>query len=215
MGNSILLLGGGGHCLSVLDSLITNDTYDRIGIVDNNASEKNYPSGVAVVGTDEDLEKLYNEGWKQAFITVGSVGNTSVRRNLYEKITGIGFLIPSVIDKSATVAKSSVIEAGVFVGKGAVINANALIKKCSIINSGAIVEHECVIGEYSHISPGVTLCGNVSIGNDSHIGAGATVIQQIQVGKRVMVGAGSVVLRDISDGRKAYGNPCRCVEEIE
>ena len=34
MGNKLLLIGGGGHCHSVLDSIISSGKYDEIGIID-------------------------------------------------------------------------------------------------------------------------------------------------------------------------------------
>lgn len=206
MGNKLLLIGGGGHCHSVLDSIISSGKYDEIGIIDN--VECSY-MGVKTIGTDEDLPRLFNEGWTDAFITVGSVGNTNVRHRLYENVISIGFNVPSVIDPTAVVAGDAIIGEGVFAGKRSVINAGAVLGECSIINSGAIVEHDCKIGSFTHISPGAVLCGQVTVGNDSHIGAGSVVRQLTNVGDNSLIGAGSVVVKDIGDNAKAYGNPCK------
>ncbi|MFU7517972.1 serine acetyltransferase, partial [Clostridium sp. HCS.1] len=37
----------------------------------------------------------------------------------------------------------------------------------SIVNSGAIVEHDCKIGDFVHVAPGVTMSGSVAIGSDT------------------------------------------------
>ena len=39
-----------------------------------------------------------------------------------------------------------------------------------------------------HISPGVTLCGNVKVGEGSFIGASSTVIQNVKIGKNCGLG---------------------------
>lgn len=205
----LLLLGGGGHCKSVLDTLFALSEFDQIGIVD--AAEQTV-LGVSVVGTDEDLPRLKEQGWQYAFVSVGSVGNTALRRQLYRKIQEFGFHIPTIVDPTAMVAKESVLKEGCFVGKQAIINADSCIGTCAIINSGAIVEHEVRIGDFTHISPGAVLCGQVKVGNDSHIGAGSVVKQQIVVGNNTIIGIGSVVVKDMGDRVKAWGNPCRVVE---
>lgn len=204
----LLLIGGGGHCHSVLDSILSLGTYDEVGIIDNVDGSV---FGIPVIGTDEDILKLKTSGWGYAFITVGSVGNSKLRRKLYEMVKHIGLRVPTIVDPSAKIAKSTEFAEGVYVGKGAIINTGSRAGICSIINTGAIIEHDCMIGDFSHISPGATVCGQVVVGNDSHIGAGSVVRQQINIGDSTLIGAGSVVVEDIQDNVTAYGNPCKVV----
>lgn len=206
----ILLLGGGGHCRSVLDSLLALNEYDDIGIID--ISEEASVGSIPVVGNDSDLFRLFQEGWKEAFITVGSIGSTSVRRKLFCNLKELNFNIPSIIDPSAILAKGINISEGTFIGKGAIINSDVKIGKCAIINSGAIIEHNCLIGDFCHISTGASLCGQVFVGSDSHIGASSVIRQNIHIGKNALIGIGSVVVNDISDNVKAFGNPCKVVD---
>ncbi len=210
MGNSkrILLLGGGGHCHSVLDSIIGSASYDEIGIIDE---QRNTYMGVSVIGSDDDLETLKKEGWNYAFVTVGSIGKTDTRRRLYNKLKAIGFVIPRIIDATAIIARDVMMDEGVYIGKGAIINAGSCVGKCAIINTGSIIEHDCKIGDFTHVSPGVVICGGSTVGDDSHVGAGTILRQQISVGKGTLIGAGSVVVKDIPDFSKAYGNPCKVV----
>ncbi len=211
MDKNILLIGGGGHCHSVLDSILAKNEFARIGIID---FDKNVSVlGVEVVGTDDDLPKLFAEGWKYAFLTVGSIGNTRLRHKLYEQICAIGFAIPSIIDPTAIIAKNVEIAKGVFIGKRVVLNEGTRIGELSIINTGAIVEHDCTIGKFAHISPGAILCGQVEVGQDCHIGAGSVVRQLIRIGNNSIIGAGSVVVGNIPCKVKAYGNPCKVVNE--
>ncbi len=206
----LLLVGGGGHCSSVLDSVLSLSLYDEVGVIDYDKSASSL--GVPMVGDDEDLPDLKNRGWTDAFVSLGSIGKTDVRRRLFEKLKEIGFAMPSIVDPSSIVSKSAFLEEGVYVGKKAVINTGAKIGKCAIINTGSIIEHDCRVGDFVHISPGSVVCGQVFVGDDSHIGANTVVRQGINIGNHTMIGAGSVVVKDIADNVTAFGNSCRVVE---
>jgi len=204
----IILVGGGGHCKSIIDSINGLKQFEIVGIIDKKHKEC-LGSDIDIVGSDENLNSLYKYGIKNAFIAVGSIGNPSIRIKLYNLLKDIGYSFPIIIDKTAIVSSSAMIEEGVFVGKGAIINTNAVIKKQCIINSGAIVEHDCKINEFVHLAPGATLSGGVYIGKRTHIGTNSTIIQNINVGNDVIVGAGSVIVKNVKDGTKVYGNPAR------
>lgn len=209
MGDKLLLIGGGGHCKSVLDTILSIETYSDLAIIDLKENIGKTVLGVPIIGSDDDLSNLFDTGYKHAFITLGSIGTPRLRKILYEIIHEIGFIIPTVIDSSATVSEHVTVSEGVFVGKGAIVNAGSTIEACAIINSGAIIEHDCIVGAFAHIAPGTTLCGDVSIGNDTHIGAHTVIRQGLTIGSEVLIGIGSVVVGDIEDHMIAYGNPCR------
>lgn len=208
----VLLIGGGGHCRSVLDSLFRLKEYDRIGIIDRES--KAQVLGVPVVGADSDLPQLFAQGWRNAVITLGSIGFPARRRALFQALKEIGFHLPAVVDPSALVGTASELGEGAFIGKRAVVNSGTRVGRCAIINTGAILEHDCSIGDFVHIAPGCTLCGEVTVGADTHIGAGSVIRQQIQIGANSLIGAGSVVICPIEGHVKAFGNPCRVVETI-
>lgn len=208
---NLLLLGGGGHCRSVLDCALASGEYDRIGIIDT--ADRGMIGGIAVVGTDDDLPRLFEEGWNHAFITLGSIGRTAVRRRLFDLSREIGFQIPVIADPRAVVSPYARIGEGTFIAKKAVVNAGCRVGRCAILNTGSVLEHDCRTGDFVHISPGAILCGHVTVGDDSHIGAASVVRQEITIGSNVLIGIGSVVVSDIPEGARAYGNPCRPVKQ--
>ena len=74
-----------------------------------------------------------------------------------------------------------------------------------IVNTSAIVEHDCMIGDFSHIAVGAVVCGMSHIGSNTLIGANSSIIQCINVGNNVKVGAGAIILKDISNCSTVYG----------
>lgn len=209
MNKKLLLIGGFGHCKSVIDSLYNDNRYAEICIIDKPKNIGKLILDKKIIGCDEDLEMLYEMGYHYAFVSLGSVGDVTVRIRLYRLLESIGYTIPNIIDSTAILSTNAVLESGVYVGKNVVINAGSRIGIGSIINTSSTIEHDCKIGEFVHIASGSVLCGNVTIGDHSHIGAGSIIKQQVCIGSSTMIGMGSVVLRNIGDYVTAYGNPCR------
>lgn len=199
----IILLGSGGHAHSIVDSIESSGQYCICGFLDVTEKAHEQYKEYKVLGTDDLLQDLFQKGIKNAFISVGYMGNGTVRGKLYERLKAIGFYVPNIIDPTAVIAKDVILGEGIFVGKAAVINSAAEIGNMCIINTGAIIEHDCVVEEYAHVSVGSVLCGNVRIGRASFVGANATIIQGKIIGSQCIVGAGTTVRKDIKDGHMA------------
>lgn len=201
----IILIGSGGHAGSVADSIMQSKQYEIAGYIERENMDGVAGVGISVLGTDSDLEAVFDAGIHTAFVTIGYMGTSHVRERIYDRLKQIGYSIPAIIDPSAILADGVQIGEGTFVGKRAVVNSNARIGKMCIINTGAIVEHDNEIGEFSHIAVGSVLCGDVRIGKRTLIGANAAVIQGIRIGDGAIVGAGTTVRHDIESGQVYYG----------
>lgn len=217
MAKGLLLIGGGGHCCSVIDSLVSDLAcpYDKIAVIDT-ADKRGctIAADIVCIGTDDELEPLRQEGYTDAFISLGSIGNPALRIRLAEKAAGFGYQFPNIIDPTAVIGQNVSFGSGIYVGKRAVINYGCLIGDGAIINTGSILEHQCRIGKYCHIAPGAVLCGNVKVGSHSHVGAGSAVKQGISIGNDTVIGLGSTVVKDIGFGVIAFGNPCEIRQNI-
>jgi sugar O-acyltransferase (sialic acid O-acetyltransferase NeuD family) len=205
MKRKIVLIGGGGHCKSVINTICRAKLYEDIVITDNSYPQMRDVLGIPVVGTDENLLELRESGYEDAFITVGSIKRTDIRWRLCDEAVHLGFRMPCIIDPSAQISQYAELGAGIFVGQGAIVNAGADIGDAAIINTGTIIEHDCTIGRYTHVAVGAKLCGAVSVGNDTLIGAGSVIVQNVHIGNHVSIGAGSIVLRDVKDHETAVG----------
>lgn len=202
--DKLVLIGGGGHCKSVIDSIDKN-MYEDIVITDKDNSVLEEIMGVRIAGDDDVLAELMLKGYKKAFITVGFIKDNTLRHKLYDVTEVLDYDLINVIDKTAIVSEKAHLDKGIFIGKGVIINAECKIGKMAIINTGSIVEHECIIGEHSHIAGGTILCGNVHVGTDTFIGAGCRIIQNLTIGNNCIIGAGSIILSDVPDNSQVNG----------
>ncbi len=193
------MLGIGGHAHSVVDSIESDGKYSVYGFLDIKDREGDRYREYKVVGTDDLLESYFKKGIKNAFVTVGYLGKGDIRNRLYLQLKKIGFNIPTIVDRTAVIAKDVILGEGTFVGKRAVVNSAAEIGKMCIINTGAIIEHDCKVGGFSHISVGSVLCGGVQVGGESFVGANAIVIQGKTIGNKCIIGAGITIRKDVED----------------
>lgn len=67
------------------------------------------------------------------------------------------------------------------------------------------------IGRHCTISPGVTICGDVTIGHRVLVGAGSVISDRVTIGDDAIIGAGAVVLpqSDVPAGATWVGVPAR------
>ncbi len=190
--DDIILVGGGGHCRSVIDVVEVENKYRIAGIVDIEDNIGKSVLGYDVIGDDKDLEKLA-EKYKYAVITVGQIESTELRIKLFEAINIAGFVAPLIVSPLAYVSRHATIGEGTVVMHGSFVNANACIGRNCIVNTKAIVEHDCKVGDNCHISTGAIVNGNVQVGENSFIGSNAVTKQSVIINKNSFVKAGSVV----------------------
>ena len=179
MKETIVLIGGGGHCHSVIDVIEQEDKYE-------------------IIGCDDDLETIFLS-CKNAIITVGQIKTNDLRVKLFDKSKNIGFNLPVIISSLAYVSKHSFIEEGTVIMHHALVNANVKIGKNCIINSKALIEHDCIIGNNCHISTASVLNGGVVVKDNTFFGSNAMAKENIEIGSNVIIGGGMKILSNIAN----------------
>ena len=208
MTRPVLLLGGGGHALSVADALqaLGRTVY---GVVDPNP-DSIHPllKDLPFLGGDGAILAIDPEAVELA-CAVGSTGPPEARARLYAQLADRGYRFATIIHPSASVSVSAELGMGVQVMAGAVVQAAVRVGANSLINTRASIDHSCDVGAHVHLAPGVTLSGDVTVGDLAHIGTGAVVIQGLRIGAGAFVAAGAVVIRDVPDRVRVQGVPAR------
>ncbi|QDM00876.1 NeuD/PglB/VioB family sugar acetyltransferase [Aliarcobacter butzleri] len=188
MKEKIVLIGGGGHCHSVIDVIEQENKYEIIGIVDTKENIGKKVLDYKIIACDDDLETIFLS-CKNALITVGQIESNKIRVKIYNKLKEIGFNLPAIISPLAYVSKHSFIEEGTIIMHHALVNANTKIGKNCIINTKALIEHDCVIGDNCHISTASVLNGGVRVKENIFFGSNATSKQSIEIDGFIKAGS--------------------------
>lgn len=210
MKRPVIGLGAGGHARVLVEILRASEEWELAGLLDRDpALTHTRVGGVPVLGNDDLLSDLWQQGVQHAFLGIGAVRDTHARRALFERTKKLGFTFIPVIHPRAIVAPSAQAGEGAAILAGAIVNTDATLGVNVIINTGAIVEHDCRIGSHAHIASGACLAGGVLVGDGAFLGAGCTIRQGLTVGAEAVVGAGAVVIKDVPAGATVVGVPAR------
>jgi len=199
----IIMIGSGGHA-SVLADILLQKNYTLLAVISPEKSHSPIFNDIQHFDFDDDILQFPPDEVKLVN-GLGSLPGQSLRPNLFDYFSRLGYQFETVISPDAILSSYSSIAAGAQVLTGAIIQTGAVIGSNSIVNSGAIVEHNCEIGIHNHIAPGATICGGVCTGAHVHIGTGANVIQGVSIGKHCVVAAGATITKDMPNNSIAYG----------
>ncbi len=206
--NEIILIGGGGHCISCIDVIESNSAFKIAGIVDQKDKIGETILGYSIIGCDDDLKKL-REKYKYAIITVGQIKSPHTRIKLFNLLKELQFELPAIIASTAYVSKHSKIGEGTIIMHQSMVNADSTIGDNCIVNSKALIEHGSQIGNHCHISTGSIINGDVTIKDNCFMGSNAACVNGISIAENVCIGINSLVTEDIKDKGVYVGNPVK------
>lgn len=185
------MIGGGGHCISVIDIIENENKFNIIGILDSNIIANNI-LGYKIIGGDDLIPKLVNEN-TFFLITVGQIKSFSIRKRINEILIQNNAKIATVISPLAYVSKHAKIEKGTVIMNHAVVNAKSKIGEHCIINTMSNIEHDVSIGDFCHISTCAVVNGNCVIGNGTFVGSNATISNNITLNENSIISAGKFI----------------------
>lgn len=193
---TLTLIGGGGHCRSLLPLL-------PAGIKASYADPVDQP-GIPLPRNPLPDDQI--TGLLHIALALAPANSLSRRRALINTLQHRQFI--TLTAPSAIITQGSHIAPGCAIMHRAVINEATLEAHC-IVNTGAIIEHDCKLDENVFVGPGAILCGGVTVGRDCIIGAGAIVLQGISIAPGAIIGAGATVVRNITIPGTYIGTPAK------
>jgi sugar O-acyltransferase (sialic acid O-acetyltransferase NeuD family) len=191
----IILVGGGGHCMSCIDVIEASGAFEIIGFVDNTSSVQ-LNQKISFLGSDKDLADLCKDE-HCALVTVGQIKTSETRKKIFNLLQSLNFIIPTIVSPTSVIAKNAIIKEGTIVMHQCVINVSASIGKNCIINTKALLEHEVTIHSHCHISTGAIVNGGALIDEGSFLGSGSIIFEGIKIGANSIISAGSIVRKDL------------------
>nr|ADI18165.1 acetyltransferase (isoleucine patch superfamily) [uncultured delta proteobacterium HF0200_39N20] len=196
--NSLLLVGGGGHCRSCIDVIEAEGIYEIAGIVTPFEESVEQILGYEVLGDDEDLTELI-KFHPNALITVGQITSADLRLSLFEQLQRLGFVLPTIVSPRAYVSKNVSLGIGTIVMHDALVNTGARIGNNCILNTKSLVEHDAIVEDHCHISTSSVINGGTIIREKTFIGSNTITKEYITVGKTSVIGGGLRVVSDVGE----------------
>ncbi|MEH6889057.1 acetyltransferase [Bacillus sp. JJ864] len=203
MKNKLLIIGASGHGKVVADIALKMNKWQGIAFLDDDENVK-LSMGIEVIGKSADASKHIED--YDFFV---GIGNNVIREKIQEKLEAEDASIATLIHPSAVIGEQVELASGTVVMAGAVINCCTKIGKGCIINTASTIDHDNVIEDYAHVSPGVHLAGTVKVGRGTWLGIGSVVSNNINITSDCKIGAGAAVVKDITESGIYVGVPAR------
>ena len=185
---TLILIGGGGHCKSVIEAA-ESAGYSILGVLDMPEEVGKEILSTKVIGTDDNIPSYVDKA--EFVITVGFIKNPAIRIRLYNKVKEVGGKLATIIASTAHVSKYATIGEGTVVMHHAFVNAGAKVGNNVILNTFTNIEHDAIIGDQCHISTGTMVNGDCKIGANCFIGSQSVLANGITISDDIIVGAGN------------------------
>ncbi len=101
------------------------------------------------------------------------------------------------------------------ISHGSVIMTGVKLGVNVIVNTLSSVDHDCVIGDHTQITAGVTLGGAVHTGKYCFFGIKSAVIPGIHIGDNTVVMAGSRVTKNATGNAVLGGYPAATLRTVK
>lgn len=143
-----------------------------------------------------------------------AIANSAVRQTLVERCAADGVRFFEVRAANVVQLDNVLVGVGAIFSPFAMMTSNIRIGCHFHANIYSYVAHDCVIGDYVTLAPGVKCNGNVVIEDHAYIGTGAIIKQgqpdaPLVIGSGAVVGMGAVVTKSVPPGVTVVGNPAR------
>lgn len=206
----IILIGGGGHCRSVIDVIESQGQYEIFGILDMPDKVGTKVLGYPIIGSDSEKElKEFKAQCPNFLVTVGQVKSAQLRKKIFHRIKVAGGQLPIIISPKAHVSKHAKVEEGTVIHHFAMINANAKVGVNCIINSGALIEHDAVVGDHCHISTHGVINGAARVGEGAMVGSNACMLPMASLPENSMLAASSILTQAVVEPGIYLGHPAK------
>lgn len=151
-----LIIIGAGSFATEIEEMARLQGYEEIAFLDDNAEGARCNP---VIGKLDDISKFKNE-YSDAIV---AFGNNEMRMKYHKLLIENGYNIPVLIHPTAYVSPDAEIESGCIVRAMSVVGRYVKLGQATILNIGAKIDHDCIIGEGTHVLVGAVVRNKVSV----------------------------------------------------
>lgn len=217
MSKKVVIIGGEGNggviasCIEDNRDRYNDYEWEVIGFVNDYETEVcGYPVLCKMDGIQNLLETTdYYFMWG-----IHTIGRNKLIEKAFERANIPDERWAIVVHKSAFVAKSAILEPGVFVMANAYVGPQAKVGKCSLLMANSIYGHNTVCGPLCHFSVGSITSSYDTIGKCASVAFGTVVLEKKTMGDYSVAGAHSLITHNIPDNEIWIGSPARFMKVI-
>lgn len=206
---SLWIVGGAGAALeawAVHAALAARgDAPPLAGFVTLEPKPEFDPQGLAVVLESEFAMRTD----PASSMVVLALGTPAARSRAARNFRAMGYSFATLVHPSVIVGPRVTVGNGSIVMAATVLETDVVLGDHCMVNVSCSVAHECRIGAFTSLGPGVHLAGRVSIGDLCDLGVGTVVRPDVTLGDRIVVGAGAAVVADHPGPGTLAGVPAR------
>ncbi|MBN1451813.1 MAG: acetyltransferase [Anaerolineales bacterium] len=209
----VVIIGAGGFARETLDvfdavNAIT-PTYDVMGYIVDPQYEK---PGTII----NDKPILGDFSWLQAHpdvYAICAVGAPALRFKLIKQAREMQASFCTVVHPTAVLTRWVTLGEGTIITAGCILTNQIRVGNHVHINLDCTIGHDTIISDFTTLSPGTHVSGNVSFGEGCFVGTGANILEKKQIGAWSVIGAGSTVVKDVPANTTVVGVPAQVIKE--
>lgn len=204
----LVIYGTGGHAAEVLDLIDAINAIQPTWQVDGFLVDASFQDAPFYLGYPVLGDHGYLKTSPETAIVI-AIGSGQARQMIANKIRNLitSPFFPTLIHPDAIISSRATLGAGIQICAQSIIQARASIEGHVIINVACSISHDCAIGSFATLAPGVRLAGNVTVANHASLGIGVVAIPGVHLGEGSIIGAGAVLIHDVPPGCTVAGNP--------
>jgi len=204
---SVYVIGSGGHA-KVVTSVLRALGHCVAAVFDDDSNR--WGQSLCETLILGPVERIKDHPRRPAVI---AIGNNAQRRIMVDRLPDLDWI--TVIHPSAHVDPSVRLGHGTVVMAGTVIQVDSVLGDHAIVNTAVSVDHDCILGDFTHIAPGSHLAGGVTVAEGAMVGIGAVVAPGVTIGPWPLVGAQAAVVRDLPPRVVAAGVPAQIKRHLD
>lgn len=206
---------GVGASTTVLTEIAIACGYSIAGLYHyNDTRTGEHVNGMRILGSFDDL---FSEDISGVNFLL-TMGEPKIRKELTEKITNAGGILPTMIHPTAIISPNCKIsQNGVIISPLVEVQSNSEINDGVLIRSMALVCHNAIVDSYVFVGPKALIGAFVHVSSLAFIGQASVLVSRKvkDVGSNALVGAGAVVTKSVEECHVVVGQPAKTIKILK
>lgn len=183
----LLIVGAGGHGISVAEAALLSGRYRLVGFIDDSRHPGTAVLGIPILGNIADLKIHLCHADK----VIVAIGNNSVRETLMGQLADEKVIFATIVHPTAIISPRASILHGCTIMAGAVIGTEAKLGVGVIVNCAAVVDHHAQVLDYGHLGVNACMAGGSILGKGAWIQAGCSIGYGVRIDDGIVLPPGT------------------------